>query len=152
MDYDTDGTALCRFCKQRVTAPRRKTFCSDACVHEWQVRSNVQYARGMVFLRDQGVCSECGLDTVELEQQMIELKTADLAEWERQWAEMIVDGWDPKRKSSLWDADHIKPIAEGGGLCGLENMRTLCIPCHRTHTNELKKRLAQQRKKGVAHG
>ena len=29
-----------------------------------------------------------------------------------------------------WQADHILPVYKGGGLCDLENMRTLCVPCH----------------------
>jgi hypothetical protein len=35
---------------------------------------------------------------------------------------------------SLWDADHIVPVKDGGGLCGLDNMRTLCISCHKIIT------------------
>ena len=29
-----------------------------------------------------------------------------------------------------WEADHIVPVADGGGECGLENYRLLCRPCH----------------------
>ena len=32
------------------------------------------------------------------------------------------------------DADHIKPVYEGGGSCGLDNIRTLCIACHKKNT------------------
>ena len=42
---------------------------------------------------------------------------------------------------SLWDADHILPVAEGGGECDLENLRTLCLRCHRAATRELRERL-----------
>lgn len=31
---------------------------------------------------------------------------------------------------SLWDADHMVPVSEGGGCCGLDNIATLCVPCH----------------------
>ncbi len=48
--------------------------------------------------------------------------------------------------SDWWDADHIVPVIEGGGECGLDNLRTLCIPCHKKETAELRKRMAQQRK------
>ena len=34
-------------------------------------------------------------------------------------------------RRSLWDADHIRPVAEGGGQCDLDNLRTLCLLCHR---------------------
>jgi hypothetical protein len=45
-------------------------------------------------------------------------------------------------RTFLWDADHVLPVVEGGGECGLANMRTLCLKCHRTVTADLRKRLA----------
>lgn len=53
--------------------------------------------------------------------------------------------WTPGR-SSGWDADHIVPVVEGGGQCGLENYRTLCHPCHKRATAELARRRAEARK------
>jgi 5-methylcytosine-specific restriction endonuclease McrA len=47
-------------------------------------------------------------------------------------------------RRSLWDADHILPVAEGGGQCDLDNLRTLCVPCHREATAQLRQRLARQ--------
>src|SRR5579875_601178 len=46
-----------------------------------------------------------------------------------------------RERKTLWDADHIVPVAEGGGECDLSNMRTLCLKCHRAHTAELRARL-----------
>jgi hypothetical protein len=34
------------------------------------------------------------------------------------------------------------PVVEGGGECDLENIRTLCLKCHRVATLELRKRRA----------
>ena len=48
--------------------------------------------------------------------------------------------------SGHWQADHIIPVAEGGGECGLENYRTLCTPCHKRETRALARRLAEQRR------
>ena len=45
-----------------------------------------------------------------------------------------------------WEADHIVPVVEGGGGCGLDGYRTLCIPCHRLVTRDLMGRLAARRK------
>lgn len=45
-----------------------------------------------------------------------------------------------------WDMDHRVPVAEGGGSCGLDNLRTLCRPCHKRETAALKGRLAQRRR------
>jgi hypothetical protein len=44
-------------------------------------------------------------------------------------------------RRSLWDADHILPVAEGGGQCDLDNIRTLCLLCHREATAQLRARL-----------
>lgn len=51
--------------------------------------------------------------------------------------------WGVREKllKSLWQADHIVPVAEGGGQCGLANMRTLCLRCHREATKALMLRL-----------
>lgn len=38
---------------------------------------------------------------------------------------------------SKWQADHILPVSECGGLCGLENLQTLCIECHASKTETL---------------
>jgi 5-methylcytosine-specific restriction protein A len=44
-------------------------------------------------------------------------------------------------RKSLWDADHIVPVCEGGGECDLENIRTLCLACHKDATYQLRLRL-----------
>lgn len=47
---------------------------------------------------------------------------------------------------TLWDADHIIPVIEGGGECDLDNYRTLCVPCHKQVTAELAARRAARRR------
>ena len=42
--------------------------------------------------------------------------------------------WKQKHGGGLWDADHIVRVEHGGGLCGLENIRTFCISCHKSVT------------------
>lgn len=47
-----------------------------------------------------------------------------------------------------WAADHIIPIAEGGDVFpALEGVRILCLLCHDSVTGELRKRLAERRKR-----
>lgn len=36
-----------------------------------------------------------------------------------------------------WHADHIKPVYLGGGACSLNNIQTLCVPCHKIKTYNL---------------
>ena len=48
-------------------------------------------------------------------------------------------GWSPHRLKSgsePWDADHVIPLSEGGDF-GLDNIRTLCLPCHKHETSKL---------------
>ncbi len=129
-----NGRALCRWCSLEVP-PGRVTFCSDWCVNEWRLRTNPGYLRDRVFERDKGVCAACGLDC---ERELSRLRRARGAAAVRLWAEW---GLKPRHRKSLWDADHIVPVAEGGGECDLENMRTLCLRCHRRATAELRERL-----------
>lgn len=49
-------------------------------------------------------------------------------------------------RRSLWEADHIRAVAEGGHGTDLSNYRTLCRRCHLLETNALKARMAAGRK------
>jgi 5-methylcytosine-specific restriction enzyme A len=128
------GRALCRWCNLEVPA-RRFTFCSDYCVNEWRLRTDPGYLREQVLARDRGVCALCGIDTraafaqIRRSRGTARLKT--LARW----------GLKKLTRNSLWDADHILPVAEGGGECDLENIRTLCLICHARETAALRLRL-----------
>jgi 5-methylcytosine-specific restriction enzyme A len=52
------------------------------------------------------------------------------------------------RRVTFWDVDHIQPVVEGGGSCNLDNLRSLCIPCHREVTAGLNRnRVKKGRKK-----
>ena len=48
--------------------------------------------------------------------------------------------------SMHWEADHIVPVSEGGGLCGLEGYRTLCKKCHGQESGKLRRRLNARKK------
>jgi 5-methylcytosine-specific restriction protein A len=160
-----NGRALCRYCGQEVPKGRR-SFCSEPCVHEWKVRSQPPYARECVAARDRGVCAICGLDTerfrrdnkekyYEWRKQVEPYRMSRWDEWYRElagWMERATGrgGW-PKGthlNSALWHMDHIQPVVEGGGSCGLDNLRTLCLPCHLDVTRELRGRLARARQAG----
>lgn len=44
------------------------------------------------------------------------------------------------------EMDHIIPVSEGGGLCGLENYRLLCLVCHKQESSEGTRRRTRQRR------
>lgn len=131
-----NGRALCRYCGAE-TAPPRRTFCSEACVHEWKLRSNPGYVRKCLFTRDRGVCADCGLDTRRLK---VELRCREFAARERRRKELGM----PCFSRSWWDAAHILAVVQGGGGCGLANYKTLCVPCHKRDTARLRRELAEK--------
>jgi 5-methylcytosine-specific restriction enzyme A len=127
------GRNLCRWCNLEV--PRgRVTFCSAWCVEEWRLRTDPGYLREKVLERDQGVCARCGVDSLAAWRDLKRLRGLARARAFAQW------GVRPGSRKSLWDADHIVPVVEGGGECDLENIRTLCLKCHRAATAELRRR------------
>ncbi len=106
------------------------------------------------------MCALCGRDTTSLTEIYRWAKVhydelfaclASLKAWGGPWFERRVYGHffhedlarliGVTRTGTAWEMDHIVPVIEGGGGCGLENLRTLCIPCHRSVTRELKRRL-----------
>ena len=125
----------CRWCKGPVSG-RRRTFCSDGCVHEWRLRSSTSYLRDCVLERDRGVCALCGFDTVRERRRVMRLPFAARM---REIRALIEHGLIHRTRRSWWEADHILPVVEGGDS-NLENLRTLCIPCHRGVTYELRAR------------
>jgi 5-methylcytosine-specific restriction protein A len=141
-----NGRGICRWCSLEV--PRgRYTFCSEYCVHEWKLRSQPGYLREAVLKRDRGVCAACGVDTIA------EFRRLRFSRGSSRKSLLEFWGLKKRNRKSLWDADHIQPVAEGGGECDLANIRTLCLRCHRKATMELRERLRLKRvmeKCGVA--
>ena len=118
-----DGRWICKVCANPCPK-RRKSYCSDEC---W-ARNTPSMMRHRVWKRDNGICALCGLDT----------KTVQCAG----------KYYGVKHR---WEADHIVPVSEGGGLCGLDGYRTLCTGpgtngCHGKESGRLRKRLNEQRR------
>jgi 5-methylcytosine-specific restriction protein A len=136
------GKGICRWCGVEVKKPRRN-WCSDACVDEYLLRSDPARLREATRKRDNEVCGECGRDCLALQEKI------------KKWVNK--DPWQQKSKrikflirfkawgTHLWEADHILPVCEGGGGCGLENIRTLCRCCHKKATKALAGRRKNKR-------
>ena len=136
------GRALCRWCELEILARRRRTFCSDYCVTQWRLRTDPGFLRDQVFARDRGVCALCHADTVAI------YAALKRSRGKARQAGLVFYGMKSiTSRRSLWDADHILPVAEGGGQCDLDNIRTLCVTCHREATAQLRLRLRQLRLK-----
>ena len=118
-------------------------MCSPECVHELRLRMGGNYLRNCVYKRDKGICSICKIDTKQTAITILSISGIErlniMKEFSISQKRKI---WIKKHGGGLWDADHIVPVKEGGGLCGLDNLRTLCIKCHKNET----KLLAQKKK------
>ena len=139
-------TGECTWCKGFVKHKMGR-WCSEACRKEGYIRSG--YVLVHVRERDKGVCALCGLDTVSLKKRFVRL-------WDRCKEKRLCYSFDRLRKWSRltgvshnmepFDMDHILPVSEGGGCCGLDNYRTLCKKCHKKISAEGVARLAKARK------
>src|SRR4051794_25665302 len=103
-----NGRCLCRWCNLEVPHGRL-TFCSEWCVEQWKLRSSPAFLRERVFQRDRGICAACGLDCVAEYVHIRRLRGSAKAK--------AILSWQLHGRKSLWDADHILPVCEGGGEC-----------------------------------
>ena len=162
-------SAACRICKtafeanvsagKQGAAQWQSTFCSYKCFQQWKVRTSGSHIRRTVFDLEAGVCQLCNRDMHEIFlryrsmsppdrfQELLRLKfsTKGIDMNSAQIIHSPVEG-------HFWQADHIVPVAEGGGECDLTNFRTLCTPCHKKETSSLNQRLARKRLAESAKG
>jgi 5-methylcytosine-specific restriction enzyme A len=119
---------LCKGCGKEVP-PSLWLFCSSSCADLWKLKTDTAYIREQVFLRDHGICARCGCDTVEALRQINALPSPQR---KRRKQELKITG-----RKTLWDVDHVLPVFCGGGECSLDNLRTLCLVCHKRETAAL---------------
>jgi 5-methylcytosine-specific restriction endonuclease McrA len=156
---ETDRAVLageaCAMCGKRLSAActaAGSAYCSQDCAEEGRLCRGGMYAsskiRAAVFALEGGKCTLCGIDAHSLFEQIRALEPA------RRLNKLLAVNWrlptsskalqnllqDPK-EHHFWQADHIRAVAEGGGGCGVENLRTLCVPCHAQETEKLRGRL-----------
>lgn len=131
---DEEGNTCCRWCGKGVKPPRR-TMCSPECAHEIKIRCNNKYMRACLFKRDNGICKICNIDTKNIAKLALKMENSEKEQYLNSLNISLKRKlWKRKFGGGLWDADHIIPVKKGGGSCGLENLRTLCISCHKIVT------------------
>lgn len=97
--------------------------------------------RRLVHERDHGVCTNCRLDTEVLQLRIIGLSTMERIEAMR----MLESAGFNRGDTIMWQADHILALDEGG-KDELDNITTLCIPCHKEKSSEQSSRGARRRR------
>lgn len=152
---------LCRGCHQTLPKGRR-SWCSDKCYGTFEPSQ----VRWKCKIRDKEICSECGVDTKRLKLRMANALTPEgvnqysyfndgqfmrelfdkacriyrkhlpkiRAASKKRVDSMRAAGW-PSIHRSWWEMDHITPFSEGG-LTVIENVRTLCVICHKNRTKK----------------
>lgn len=132
--------------------PRRTSWCSEKCLHEFRLRTDSRLQSQLVWERDGYTCQLC--------QMFIPFSES---EFHREWKLVIRDLLHRRAKPSEIDEarrfvmakhgfaavgfgeiDHIVPVCEGGGLCGIDNLRLLCSKCHRHVTHLLSVRIQEK--------
>lgn len=144
---------LCRLCDEPCPG-RRLSWCSDECFDAYSLATDSAMLRRWTFERDKGICAACGLDCMAL-RKAAECMSERYGSLE--WAKartaamrgILRDNgfnapWHGTSACpSLWDADHIEPLDEGGSW-ELTNVQTLCQPCHKRKTAAQASRRAKQ--------
>lgn len=133
-----DGTLGCRGCGELIPKGRQ-TWCSKACVDLFDPQRVLFHVKQ----RDKGICVKCGFDTKGAYQRWYaDCRAKDIPR-NCHLAKQLPSF---PRAAQI---DHIIPFSEGG-LTVLENMRTLCEPCHKQRTKDWHRDRAQARKQAPA--
>ena len=129
-----NGRALCRYCGAEVAVGKR-TFCSDGRAK---------------FVRGTGAYEKEGRGCVHEHCVRSQPHYARACVWARDQGQCALCPKVCSRAGHAWQADHIVPVVEGGGSCGLDGLRTLCTDCHKRETAKLASRRAAARRTEVA--
>jgi 5-methylcytosine-specific restriction endonuclease McrA len=152
-----NGRFFCRGSCGREVPKGKLYWCGvPECLAAYRVKNDPGFARDQVWERDKGICAKCGRDSkrigriIRYLRQRLKRKPFLSA-----WYAIFTHGRRAKyhawRSSSPfrthdWEMDHIIPVVEGGGGCGLEGLRTLCLACHQGETAALAARRAAKRR------
>ena len=141
---------------------REHFFCSKAC-HDNSTLRISGATRKHLFAIERGTCQICHRDAHALFKKVEALEPAERlnallsygGEGENAFRVPATNHalqrlLNHPREDDFWQADHIIPVAEGGGGCGLDNLRTLCTTCHRKETQKLNNRLKLSSSGGVS--
>ncbi|OMJ16344.1 DNA annealing helicase and endonuclease ZRANB3 [Smittium culicis] len=144
---------LCRYCGKETNSSYQ-TFCDKFCVQEFQYRTRPEEVRTKLLDRDAGICQICSfpahewykkisncnyeqaiklLDSLESELSPAWRKKTNIIRDFSNWEKNLITGEESCKllnSGMFWESAHILDVQYGGGGCGLEGYRLLCVPCH----------------------
>jgi len=121
-----NGVKMCAMCQINPLPKGKIRYCSDECSKDSMVRAGFNLS-WRLWDRDKGICADCGC---QCEHPSKKVYSSASYEAGKHYAEV----------------DHIIPVEEGGGSCGLDNLQTLCHNCHVAKSALQKKTKAEKRK------
>ena len=142
--YRSAKPGTCKFCAEPIVMGgkiNRRANWHPACALRWTIMNSPRDARRFVFVRDRGVCCDCGTncapnggnpDTVA---RIVEKIMSPPANQQLKLSAETLDLGD-------WELDHHIPLSEAARLGNppelwqLGNMRTRCHKCHVLKTRE----------------
>jgi hypothetical protein len=132
------GYFICKQCKTKECLPPRITYCSERCVHDWKMRSDITYTKRFVEARDGTTCYICGEDFDKKRSELLDLRRTNRLKFlrvlhEEKFTEKMFDD-----RNSMCEMDHVIPVHKGGGIHmakGYEdNLKLACRKCHMEKT------------------
>ncbi|KAJ2045441.1 hypothetical protein H4S04_005641, partial [Coemansia sp. S16] len=142
------GHPLCLWCSKEAPTSQ-ELFCAtpnaqkylnaefgEGCAHEHRMRRDNQYVRRQLFIRDSGICYDCGIDTHALFVLAVACTTLDqrvgmfraLAKRTHEWRKKVKRPLSSMEydftEGMFWEAAHKVDVKHGGGLCGLDGFQT----------------------------
>jgi len=137
----------CTWCDTPVGKGRSR-WCSEPCREEGYVRSGM-WTRSLVEMRDKGICALCGFDGIGVQLRVHAIDRRAYGTYDpvtrryRHFCYTFARIRKFSRRTGIYptgqpyEIDHVTPVVEGGGCCGLDGLRTLCFACHRVETKKL---------------
>lgn len=126
----------------RSTGGEVSLFCTGSCRALFFAKRNAASLRSQLFELERGLCQRCGLDchsafhaTLAARSDRRAAKLAEVAPSLAAIGELAARIVERPTEGMFWQADHVVPVFEGGGMCGLDNLQTLCTSCHRSKTH-----------------
>lgn len=161
----TKTRSACRGCGGEIPKGRR-SWCGDACIEAWTLLHWWPKARAKRIETDDGRCQKCGLAAVALQEAAEELRhrLLDWHRWTKNSSGWRADAWKAVSSQlyaagfpvtvglfgsnftrSFVEVDHIHAQADGGDH-QQQNLRTLCLPCHKERTKAQARERAERRR------